>query len=100
TPAVAPHAPYSNTQETLRRCVSLAREYDVPLLTHIAETRLEVDNSLTEFGRTVVAQMDELGLFEAKVLAAHCVHIDQNEMHILRDHDATLAHCPTSNLKL
>src|SRR5690606_37904512 len=56
--------------------------------------------SLTEFGRTVVAQMDELGLFEAKVLAAHCVHIDQNEMHILRDHDATLAHCPTSNLKL
>ncbi|MEP7290278.1 MAG: amidohydrolase family protein [Chloroflexota bacterium] len=100
TPAVAPHAPYSNTEETLRRCVHLAKEFDVPLLIHLAETRFEVDNSLSEFGRTVITHMEELGLFEAKVLAAHCVHIDQNEMHLLHDSDATVAHCPTSNLKL
>lgn len=100
TPAVAPHAPYSNTPETLRRCVELALEYDAPLLIHIAETRFEVDNSLKDVGRTVVAHMDELGLFEAKVLAAHCVHIDQNEIHTLHERDATVAHCPTSNLKL
>lgn len=100
TPAVAPHAPYSNTEETLKRCTELAREFDVPLLIHLAETRLEVDNSLSEFGRTVITQMQEFGLFEAKVLAAHCVHIDQNEMHILHDVEATAAHCPTSNLKI
>ena len=100
TPAVAPHAPYSNTEETLKRCTELAQEYNVPLLIHLAETRLEVDNSLSEFGRTVITQMQELGLFEAKVLAAHCVHIDQNEMHILHDGEATVAHCPTSNLKI
>ncbi len=100
TPAVAPHAPYSNTDETLKRCTELAREYDVPLLIHLAETRFEVDNSLNEFGRTVITQMNELGLFDAKVLAAHCVHIDPNEMHILRDGAATVAHCPTSNLKI
>lgn len=100
TPAVAPHAPYSNTDETMRRCVELATEYDVPLLTHIAETKFEVDDSLNEFGMSVVTRMKDVGLFAAKVLAAHCVHIDQNEMHILHDHDATVAHCPTSNLKL
>lgn len=99
-PAVAPHAPYSNTDEILRQCTALAQEYDVPLLTHISETRLEVDDSLEEFGMTVVPHMDAIRLFDAKVLAAHCVHIDQNEMTILREHDATIAHCPTSNLKL
>lgn len=100
TPAVAPHAPYSNTDDTLRRCVELALEYDVPLLTHLAETKFEVDDSLNEHGMSVITRMNQVGLFGAKVLAAHCVHIDQNEMHILHDHDATVAHCPTSNLKL
>ena len=100
TPAVAPHAPYSNTDEIMGRCAALATEYDVPLLTHLAETRLEVDDSLEERGMSVIPHMDGIGLFEAKVLAAHCVHIDQNEMAILREHDATVAHCPTSNLKL
>ncbi len=100
TPAVAPHAPYSNTDETLKRCTDLAREYDVPLLIHLAETKLEIENSLNEFGTTVITHMDDLGLFGAKVLAAHCVHIDQNEMHLLHDHAATVAHNPTSNLKI
>jgi len=100
TPAVAPHAPYSNTDETMRRCVELATEYDVPLLTHLAETKLEVDDSLSEFGMSVITRMEQVGLFAAKVLAAHCVHIDQTEMHILHNHDATVAHNPTSNLKL
>lgn len=100
TPAVAPHAPYSNTDDTLRRCTALAREYDVPLLIHLAEMRREVDDSLNEFGMTVITHMDSINLFDADVLAAHCVHIDQNEIHILSDADVTVAHCPTSNLKL
>ena len=100
TPAVAPHAPYSNTDETLKRCTDLAVEYDVPLLIHLAETTTEIENSLNEFGTTVITHMDDLGLFGAKVLAAHCVHIDQNEMHVLHDHAATVAHNPTSNLKI
>lgn len=100
TPAVAPHAPYSNTDEILRICTALATEFDVPLLIHIAETKLEVDNSLSEFGMSVVDRMKALGLFAAKVLAAHCVHITPTEIPILCDEGATVAHCPTSNLKL
>ncbi len=100
TPAVAPHAPYTNPDESLRRCTALAREYDVPLLTHIAETKLEVDNMQAETGQTVVEHVHGVGLFGAKVLAAHCVHITRAEMKTLLEAHAGVAHCPTSNLKL
>jgi 5-methylthioadenosine/S-adenosylhomocysteine deaminase len=99
-PAVAPHAPYSSTDEMLQKCAQLAIEFDVPVLTHIAETKFEVDDSLELLGKRVVPWVNEVGLFDAKVLAAHCVHIDIREMQILHEHHATVAHCPTSNLKL
>lgn len=100
TPAVAPHAPYSTTSDILLECAQLAAANDVPLLIHIAETRLEVDDNLKNYGDTVVPYVKKSGLFNAKVLAAHCVHINAGEMNLLRDNHATVAHCPTSNLKL
>lgn len=100
TPAVAPHAPYSNTDETLRKCAELAVKYDVPLLTHIAEMRLEVDDSMRDYEQTVVRWVESVGLLKAKVLAAHCVHVDEAEMQILRKHGATVSHNPSANLKL
>jgi 5-methylthioadenosine/S-adenosylhomocysteine deaminase len=100
TPAVAPHAPYSSTVELLQQSAALAREFDVPVLIHIAETRQEVDDSIRDHDQRVVDWVESVGLLDAKVLAAHCVHISTAEMGILRDHDCTAAHCPTSNLKL
>lgn len=100
TPAIAPHAPYSTTQDILKECAQLATAYDVPILIHIAETKLEQDESLALYGKTVVPWVEQAGLLKAKVLAAHCVHIAQSEMRILRDYHTTVAHCPTSNLKL
>jgi 5-methylthioadenosine/S-adenosylhomocysteine deaminase len=100
TPAIAPHAPYSTTADMLRECAQLAKAYDVPLLIHIAETKLEVDDNVAAYGETVVPWVRSTGLLDAKVLAAHCVHINTGEMHILHDHGTTIAHCPTSNLKL
>jgi len=100
TPAVAPHAPYSTTTDILRECAQLAIAHDVPILIHIAETRLEVDDSVELYGQTVVSWVKDAGLLDAKVLAAHCVHINPGEMRILREYNSTVAHCPTSNLKL
>ncbi len=100
TPAVAPHAPYSSTEDLLRRSAALAIEFDVPVLIHIAETRQEVEDQLAQFELTVVPWVESVGLLEAKVLAAHCVHINTAEMHTLRAHGTTVAHNPTSNLKL
>jgi 5-methylthioadenosine/S-adenosylhomocysteine deaminase len=100
TPAIAPHAPYSTTADMLRECAQVASTYDVPLLIHIAETKQELEDSLELNGDRVVPYVHRSGLLNAKVLAAHCVHIDTGEMRILREHRATVAHCPTSNLKL
>jgi 5-methylthioadenosine/S-adenosylhomocysteine deaminase len=72
-PSVAPHAVYTCTQEILQRTAALAVEFDVPLHTHISETALEVDNNRKEFDMPVVPYLKKQNLFDAKVLAAHCV---------------------------
>ncbi len=99
-PAVAPHAPYTCTPEILRATAELAKEFDVPLHTHIAETAFEVENMRTEQGMPVVPYVKKQGLFEAKVIAAHCVHIDTGEMRTLLHAGAGVSHNPSSNLKL
>ena len=99
-PSVAPHAPYTCTDEILRATAELAVEYDVPLHTHIAETAQEAENSRQEHGMPVVPYVKKQNLFDAKVLAAHCVHIDDGEIYTLLHHNAGVAHNPSSNLKL
>ncbi len=99
-PSVAPHAPYTCTPEILQATAKLAIEFDVPLHTHIAETALEVENMRRESGMPVVPYVKKQGLLEAKVLAAHCVHIDEGEMRTLLHAGSGVAHNPSSNLKL
>ncbi len=99
-PAVGPHAPYTCTQEILRSSASLAKEFDVPLLIHLSETRLEVENSRKDFGMPVIPYVKKQDVFEAKVLAAHCVHVDDGEIKTLQHHHIGVAHNPSSNLKL
>jgi len=99
-PAVSPHAPYTCTPEILHACAALAAEFDVPLHTHLSETLLEVENSRRDYGMPVVPWVKKQGLFEAKVLAAHCVHIDEGEIRTLKNAGVGVAHNPTSNLKL
>lgn len=100
TPTVAPHAPYSNTEETMKACAALAAEFDLPLITHIAETRREQDDSLEAYGETVVPWVRDLNVFDVPTTAAHCVHVDEHEMRMLHDEDVVVAHCPSANLKL
>ena len=99
-PAVAPHAPYTCTTEILRSCAELACEFDVPLHTHLAETSFEVEQSRRDHGMPVIPWVRKQQLFDARVLAAHCVHVDEGEIRTLKDHGAGIAHNPTSNLKL
>lgn len=99
-PAVGPHAPYTCTQEILHSAASLAQEFDVPLLIHLAETRQEVDSSRQEFGMPVIPYVKKQDVFEARVLAAHCVHVDDGEIKTLLHHHTGVAHNPSSNLKL
>ena len=99
-PSVAPHAPYTCTAEILRATSQLAVEFDVPLHIHISETAFEVENMRSENNMPVVPYVKKQGLFDAKVLAAHCVHIDEGEIRTLQHYKAGVAHNPSSNLKL
>ena len=99
-PSVAPHAPYTCTPEILRATAALAVEFDVPLHTHLAESAIEVENMRRENRMPVIPYVKKQNLFDAKVLAAHCVHVDDGEMHTLLHSHAGIAHNPSSNLKL
>jgi 5-methylthioadenosine/S-adenosylhomocysteine deaminase len=99
-PAVAPHAWYTATPDLLRACADLARGCDVPLHTHVSETVLEAENCRKDNHVPVVNWLSNQGILRTKLLAAHCVQLDQGEMYELKEAGAGIAHCPTSNLKL
>jgi 5-methylthioadenosine/S-adenosylhomocysteine deaminase len=99
-PAVAPHAPYTCTEEIIRACTELALEFGVPLHIHLAETAQEAETARREYGMPEILYLKKLGMFAAKVTGAHCVHIDEEEMRALAESGAGVAHNPTSNLKL
>jgi len=99
-PSIAPHAPYTCTAEILRETADLAKEFDIPLHIHIAETSFEVENMRNENGMPVVPYVKKQGLLDAKVIAAHCVHIDSGEIRTLKHAGAGISHNPSSNLKL
>lgn len=99
-PTVAPHAPYTCNEEILRSATALATEYDIPLIIHIAETASEVENIRNETGMPVVPYVKKQNLFDAKVIAAHCVHVDEGEIRTMVHAQAGVVHNPSSNLKL
>lgn len=100
TPAVGPHAPYTCTAEMLQAAAELAMEFDVPLHIHVSETQQEVETMRLEQGMPVVPYIKKQNVLQAKVIAAHCVHIDEGEIRTLVHHNTGVAHNPSSNLKL
>jgi 5-methylthioadenosine/S-adenosylhomocysteine deaminase len=99
-PAIGPHAAYTATAEMLEQSKALALEHDVPIHIHVAETEQEVEEHLEARDMAVVPWLDQQGLFEAKVTAHHCVHLEESELRTLRNRGAGIAHNPSSNLKL
>jgi 5-methylthioadenosine/S-adenosylhomocysteine deaminase len=99
-PAIAPHAPYTCTPEILQACAAIAREFDVPLVTHLAETAFEVDQLREEHGVPVVPYIKRQHMLDTKLVGAHLVHIDEGEIRELAKHNCGGVHNPSSNLKL
>ena len=100
TPAPAPHAIYTNSDETLRAARALANRYSAPLLIHLSETKKENDDLLAKRGKTPTAALDELGIFNGRTVAAHAVWVNDADLEILRARHVGIAHCPSSNMKL
>jgi len=96
----APHAPYTVGDETLRRIAVLAEELDVPIHTHVHETRGEIDEGIARHGVRPIERLRRLGIVGPRLIAAHAVHLDGAELDLLAREGVHVAHCPSSNLKL
>jgi 5-methylthioadenosine/S-adenosylhomocysteine deaminase len=99
-PAIAPHAPYTNSTETLKKVQALADAHDVPVIMHVAETRTEVEDISKRYGARPVAYLEKIGLLSPRLIAAHVVHINQDEIELLRRRQVGAVHNPQSNMKL
>jgi len=96
----APRFAVSCTRGLLERVASLSRELGVMVHTHASENREEIAMVETATGKRNIEYLRDVGLTAPHVVLAHCVHLDDAEMEILRSTGAHVAHCPSSNLKL
>lgn len=100
TPMIAPHAPYTCSDETLKRAVRYSEKHQIPLGIHVSETRQEKDESLKQFGLSPVQRMKHLGVAAPQSIFAHCVHLDDADIKTLADTKTSVAYNPESNMKL
>lgn len=100
TPCIAPHAAYTCGPDTLRRAKELADKYGIPIHIHLSETEWEVNEIQSRYGKRPVQYLDSLDFLGKKVLAAHCVWLDDDEIGIMSERGVGVAHCIESNLKL
>lgn len=100
TPAVAPHAPYTNSAATIKSAKELADRYGVPFIVHVAETRDEVAEMRQKYGTTATAWMEQLGVLGPGVLFNHGVWLTEEDLALVRRRGVAVSHNPESNMKL
>jgi 5-methylthioadenosine/S-adenosylhomocysteine deaminase len=97
---LAPHAPYTVSDSSLKTISTLAAELDVPVHIHVHETPGEIERSLAEHGVRPLERLARLGLVGPNLVAVHAVHLDDREIGLLAQNGCSVVHCPSSNLKL
>ncbi|HOV69917.1 MAG TPA: amidohydrolase family protein, partial [Clostridia bacterium] len=94
------HAEYTNNDESVKKCIEQSEKLDTRIHIHLSETEKEVKDCYARHGCSPVEYFEKLNLFSRKVLAAHCVYLDDNDIDILARNNVHVAHNPCSNLKL
>ena len=97
---LAPHAPYTVADRSFAQVLTLAEQIEVPLHLHLHETQQEIDDSLQRFAMRPIERLRRLGLLGPALIAVHAVHLEVQEIELLAAHGCSVAHCPSSNLKL
>lgn len=97
---LAPHAPFTVSDATFAQIAIYAGELDLPVHIHLHETDHEINDSITAHGVRPVARLARLGLLGPGLIAVHGVHLNADEIDLLAHHGCSIAHCPSSNLKL
>jgi len=99
-PAVAPHAIYTTSDDTLQAARTLADRYGKPLIIHLSETKTEFDEAMQKRKKTPTATLSDLGVLQGWTLAAHAVWLAPADFGLLRAAGTGIAHCPSSNMML
>jgi 5-methylthioadenosine/S-adenosylhomocysteine deaminase len=97
---LAPHAPYTVGDEMLSHIAVLAEELDLPIHMHVHETRAEIAQGIAQYGMRPFERMRRLGLVGPRLIAVHAVHLEEIELDLMAREGVSVAHCPSSNLKL
>ncbi|MGG1515097.1 amidohydrolase [Paenibacillus oryzisoli] len=100
TTMMSPHAPYTCPPDYIERIVQAAHDLNLPIHTHMSETRREVEANVEQYGARPVAHLEKLGVFTRPTLVAHGVHLTDEEIEVLAKYDVRVSHNPGSNLKL
>ena len=98
--SLAPHAPYTVSDATWKKIVVFARQLDLPIQTHLAETAEENAQSIEQHGLAPLARLHELGATGPEFVAIHGVHLAEADIELLATHGGHVVHCPVSNMKL
>jgi guanine deaminase len=98
--AVAPTIPHHCSDAFMCGCRDLAREYKAGLHSHVGESKVQALTGIKRYGKTLVAHMDSLGLIGPDFTAAHAIWLDDDDLKIMRDRGASMAHNPGSNMRL
>ncbi|KEF31741.1 MAG: TRZ/ATZ family hydrolase [Gammaproteobacteria bacterium] len=99
-PAIGPHAPYTVSDDPLRRSVQLSKDTGAPIQIHLHETAFEVQDAEEKLGQRPVARMSELGVLDTNTQCVHMTQINDSDLKAVMDSGAHVIHCPESNLKL
>ena len=98
--ALGPHAIYTVSGELLQWAHQFAMEHNIPIHLHLAETEGEVEDSIKHFGLSPVRYLYKLGILSPRLIIAHGIYIDDDELRMLADHEVKVVHNPASNMKL
>lgn len=99
TPAVAPHAPYTNDKEHLQRAAELSKKYDVPMMMHVAEMDYEYKQCKEEYNMTPVQYLDSIGVLSKRFIAAHSILVTEEDIELLEKRKVGIAHNVGANSK-
>ncbi len=97
---LAPHAPYTVSDRSFSKVLALAEQCDLPIHLHLHETHQEIEGSLKQYGVRPIERLRRLGLLSPALIATHAIHLQADEISLLAQHGCSVAHCPSSNLKL
>ena len=90
------HASMTLSDETLEKCLKIAKRYDVGFHIHVAESKFDPEDSVKYYGKRTVERLKDKGILNPKTIAAHCVHVDETEIELLRE--TNVVHNPQSNM--